>query len=99
MTTPEHSTNHPHECVPHCVPHCVPEAARAPRETSASPVPSSSIGDALSEPSPLRPNDRVPPTQVTPQATATESVAEPTIAGTSILLGAVVLVDALGGVA
>ncbi|GEB13565.1 hypothetical protein GUY44_07030 [Pimelobacter simplex] len=51
MTTSPDPTNQPNDCVPECVPDCVPTGARAPRESSASHVPHSYEGDALSEPS------------------------------------------------
>ena len=59
----------PNQRVPERVPECVPEAPRAPSETSASPSPSSPIGDALNEPSRVRPNECVPPPGFNPGTT------------------------------
>lgn len=60
MTTPDPHTNNPHDLVPHLVPDLVPGADGADGETTSSPVPSSSIGDEVSEPPRPRPTTSSP---------------------------------------
>lgn len=55
MTTPDPHPNTTNDLVPHLVPDLVPDRPRAHCETTSSPVPSSSIGDEVTEPSAPRP--------------------------------------------
>lgn len=50
MTAPATPSDTPTRLRPQCVPDCVPTASPGRREASASPVPLSFGGDALSEP-------------------------------------------------
>lgn len=77
MTTPDPHTNNPCDLVPHLVPDLVPDDSGAHVETTSSPVPSSSIGDEVSEPPPPRPTTSSPSRDDHPQKHPVEEASNP----------------------